>query len=104
MPRPARRSEVSHFTVLAFTFRARSVYVTLVDDNEAKEAHREGASGGHGPEGPSPTGPVVGERNRTDVELPAEAQPKGAIMVTSVVAVTIMVLFFGVLAILWGRA
>ncbi|HLV11511.1 MAG TPA: hypothetical protein VKY42_03600 [Trueperaceae bacterium] len=62
------------------------------------------AGSDHRSEGPSPTGPVVGERSPGDAELPDEAQPRGAIMVTTVTAVTILVLFFGVLAILMGRA
>jgi hypothetical protein len=63
-----------------------------------------GASAHGGPEGSSPTGPVVGDRSRGDAELPDEAQPKGAIMVTSVVAIAIVVAFFGVLSILMGRS
>ena len=46
---------------------------------------------------------MVGDRDRGDAELPEEAQPKGAIMVTSVVAVAILIFFFGVLSILMGR-
>lgn len=46
----------------------------------------------------------MGDRSRGDAELPDEAQPKGAIMVTSVVAIAIVVAFFGVLSILMGRS
>ncbi|HZW27350.1 MAG TPA: cytochrome c oxidase subunit 2A [Trueperaceae bacterium] len=62
-----------------------------------------GGPAGHRPEGPAPTGPVVGDRDRGDPELPDEAQPKGAIMVTTIVAIAILVFFFGVLSILMGR-
>ncbi len=73
------------------------------DERRAARGDAIEADPGHTPIGAAPTGPVRGERDRDATDLPEEARPTGAIMVTAVTAVTILVMFFGVLALLMAR-